>query len=42
MTANPKWDEITHELLPGQQASDRPDLVSHVFRAKVRILLKEI
>ena len=29
-------------MLPGQQASDRPDLVSRVFREKVRILLKEI
>ena len=42
MTANPKWDEITRELLPGQPASDRPDLVSCVSREKVRILLKEI
>ena len=42
MTANLKWDEITQELLPGQQASDRLDLVSRVFREKVRILLKEI
>ena len=42
MTADPKWDEITQELLPGQQASDRPDLVSCVFCEKVRILLKEI
>ena len=42
MTANPKWDEITQELLPGQQASDRPDLVSCVFCEIVRILFKEI
>lgn len=26
MTANPNWPEITNELLPGQTASDLPDL----------------
>jgi hypothetical protein len=24
-TANPKWPEITNELLSGQEANDRPD-----------------
>lgn len=28
MTANPKWPEITCELLSGQTISDCPDLVS--------------
>ena len=35
MTCNPKWPEILRELLPGQTAPDRPDLVARVFRAKL-------
>ena len=27
-TANPKWEEIEHELLPQQTAADWPDLIS--------------
>jgi hypothetical protein len=42
MTANPNWDEIKSALLPGQSASDRPDLVARVFREKVRVLIKYI
>ena len=42
MTANPKWAEITHELLPGQTAADRPDLVSRVFQLKKKALLNAI
>ena len=42
MTANPKWKEITQELLPGQSASDRPDLVTRVFQMKKQALLKDI
>ena len=41
-TANPKWDEITRELLPGQQATDRPDLVARVFHMKVNHLLHDL
>ena len=41
-TANPKWDEITHELLPGQTTADRPDLVARVFYMKQQQLLKEL
>ncbi|RMZ76301.1 hypothetical protein DV736_g6706, partial [Chaetothyriales sp. CBS 134916] len=41
-TANPKWDEITRELLPGQQATDRPDLVARVFHLKVKHLLHDL
>ena len=33
-TANPKWKEIVDELLPGQTAVDRPDLVARVFHLK--------
>jgi len=41
-TANPKWVEIANELLPGQNAGDRPDLVARVFNLKVRDLLDQI
>ena len=41
-TANPKWSEIEQELLPGQTAVDRPDLVARVFHLKVRDLLDQI
>ena len=41
-TANPKWEEITNELLPGQTSIDRPDLVARVFHLKQRQLLKEL
>ena len=30
MTCNPNWPEIHDNLLPGQQACDRPDLVARV------------
>jgi hypothetical protein len=42
ITANPNWPEVTWELLPGQSASDRPDLVVCVFHAKVSQLLKDL
>ena len=38
MTCNPKWKEIQDNLLPGQNASDRPDLVSRVFKHKLQEL----
>jgi hypothetical protein len=42
MTSNPKWDEITCELEPGQTPQDRPDLVVRVFRAKLEDLKKQL
>ena len=39
MTANPNWKEIKSELLPGQQSTDRPDIVARVFEQKRRELL---
>ncbi|EEE67922.1 hypothetical protein OsJ_25793 [Oryza sativa Japonica Group] len=42
MTSNPKWDEITRELEPGQTPQDRPDLVVCVFRAKLEDLKKQL
>ncbi len=42
MTANANWPEVTRELLPGQTAADRPDLVARVFQLKKKALLQEI
>ena len=41
-TANPKWDEITDALLPGQTAADRPDLVARVFHIKQQAFLRDV
>ena len=41
-TANPVWPEITKNLLPGQCANDRPDIVARVFHLKVTSLLDDI
>src|ERR1700761_1997770 len=42
MTCNPYWPEITRELLPGQLAEDRPDIVARVFKLKFDEFLKDI
>ncbi|XP_044591402.1 uncharacterized protein LOC123269633 [Cotesia glomerata] len=42
MTCNPNWDEIVENLLPGQTAADRPDLVARVFSLKVKHLINVI
>lgn len=42
MTCNPNWDEIKRELLPGEKAQNRPDLVVPVFFAKLAKLKREI
>ena len=42
MTCNPKWKEITDNLLPGQQPADRPDLVAKVFKMKLKELMTDI
>ena len=39
---NPKWPEISAELMPGQDASDRPDLIVRVFNIKMKALLKDL
>ena len=39
-TTNPNWPEIKDNLLPGQDAHDRPDIVARVFRLKVQKLLE--
>ncbi|KAL3810378.1 hypothetical protein ACJIZ3_000028 [Penstemon smallii] len=42
MTCNPNWKEIQEQLLPGQTAQDRPDLLTRIFRAKYEELNKDI
>ncbi|KDQ53685.1 hypothetical protein JAAARDRAFT_136560, partial [Jaapia argillacea MUCL 33604] len=42
MTTNTNWKEIQDELLPGQTASDRPDIVARVFKLKAKALLEDI
>jgi hypothetical protein len=41
-TTNPKWPEITSELLPGQTANDRPDLVVRVYQQYLSAFMKDI
>jgi hypothetical protein len=42
MTCNPRWEEITANLEPGQTAQDRPDLVARVFHLKLSALLEDL
>ncbi|XP_065682304.1 uncharacterized protein LOC136095523 [Hydra vulgaris] len=41
-TCNPKWREITENLNPDECASGRPDLVSRVFKMKLKCFLEDI
>lgn len=41
-TCNPTWPEIQNELLQGQTATDRPDLVARVFSLKLDAFKKDI
>ena len=42
VTGNPKWDGITDNLLPGQTASDRPDIQNRVFHEILTALMADI
>jgi len=42
ITTNPRWREITSELLPHQQPNDRPDVIARVFALKLDALLDDI
>ena len=42
MTTNPNWPEIQKHLKPGETALDRPELVTRVFNAKKRQMIKDI
>ncbi|GBM27572.1 hypothetical protein AVEN_97086-1 [Araneus ventricosus] len=40
-TANPKWPEITENLRPSEQTTDRPDLLARVFNLKLKSLMDD-
>ncbi len=42
MNCNPRWPEIEDSLLPGQRATDRPDLCNRVFRIKHKLLMTNL
>ncbi|SCZ98690.1 BZ3500_MvSof-1268-A1-R1_Chr3-1g05552 [Microbotryum saponariae] len=42
MTCNLAWSEIVNALLPGQTASDRPDIVTRIFHGKLKALLADV
>ena len=42
VTCNPKWPEITQELLYNQKAPDRPDLVARVFKLKLEAITHDL
>ncbi|CAF5002532.1 unnamed protein product [Rotaria sp. Silwood1] len=41
-TCNPTWREIEEHLLPGQAPSDRPDLITRVFKLKLDELIDDL
>ena len=41
-TCNPKWPEITDNLIGNQTTSDRPDLTARVFKIKLMALLNDL
>ncbi|XP_050675973.1 uncharacterized protein LOC126972914 [Leptidea sinapis] len=41
-TCNPAWPEIVNQLMPGQSAIDRHDVVARIFRLKVKKLMDVI
>jgi hypothetical protein len=41
-TCNPQWREIKRTLLPEQQLQDRPDLVTRMFKIKLKELINDI
>jgi hypothetical protein len=42
LTCNVEWPEIKSQLLPGQTAFDRPDVVTRVFHARLEALLHNL
>jgi len=41
-TANSKWPEILRELKDGQEPNDRPDLISRIFKIKLKELIDDL
>lgn len=42
ITCNPKWPEILTELKQGQTPQDIPDIVSRIFRIKLKAILDQL
>ncbi|KAG5524656.1 hypothetical protein RHGRI_031361 [Rhododendron griersonianum] len=42
MTCNPNWKEIKQELKKGEEAQNRPDLLTRIFRSKFQELRKDV
>src|SRR6266540_2363707 len=42
VTCNPNWPEITNKLLSNQQASDRLDLISRIFKLKLKSITNDL
>lgn len=42
ITCNPHWPEILAELKPNQTTQDIPDIVSRIFRLKLKAILDQI
>lgn len=42
MTCNPHWTEIIDELQPHEEAQNRPDLTTRIFKSKLELLKKEV
>jgi hypothetical protein len=42
ITCNPSWPEILAELKPNQSPQDIPDIVSRIFRLKLKVILDQI
>ena len=42
ITCNPNWPEIKNALLLGQNAQDRPELISRVFNMKLKAIFNDI
>ena len=38
VTCNPNWPEIKNELLSNQKSSDRSDLISRIFKLKLKLI----
>ena len=42
LKTNPSWQNVTQELMPGQIATDRHDIVARVFCLKVQKLMNVV
>ncbi len=42
ITCNSKWPKIQNALFLGQTAQDHPELISHVFNMKLKIIFNDI